>query len=40
LLNTMGMDEAVVFVDAVHPIHQVHAAGWTKYQSTRKRDAV
>jgi transposase len=27
LLNTMGMDEAVVFVDAVHPTHQVHAAG-------------
>ena len=23
----MGMDEAVVFVDAVHPTHQVHAAG-------------
>ena len=27
LLNTMDMDEAVVFVDAVHPTHQVHAAG-------------
>jgi transposase len=27
LLNTIGLDEAVVFVDAVHPIHQVHAAG-------------
>ena len=27
LLNTMGTDEAVVFVDAVHPTHQVHAAG-------------
>jgi transposase len=26
LLNTMGMDEAVVFVDAVHPTHQVHAS--------------
>jgi len=23
----MDMDEAVVFVDAVHPTHQVHAAG-------------
>ena len=27
LLNTMGIDEAVVLVDAVHPTHQVHAAG-------------
>ena len=27
LLNTMGLDEAVVFVDAVHPTHQVRPAG-------------
>jgi hypothetical protein len=27
LLNTMAADEAVVFVDAVHPTHQVRAAG-------------
>jgi len=27
LLNTMDTDEAVVFVDALHPTHQVHAAG-------------
>ncbi len=28
LLNTMGFDEAVVFVDAVHPTHQVRPAGY------------
>jgi transposase len=27
LLNTMGADEAVVFVDAVHPMHQVRPVG-------------
>jgi len=27
LLNTMGTDEAVIFVDAVHPTHQVRPAG-------------
>jgi transposase len=27
LLNGLGADESVVFVDAVHPIHQVRAAG-------------
>ena len=27
LLNTIGVDEAVVFVDAVHPTHQVRPAG-------------
>lgn len=27
LLNGLGADEAVVFVDAVHPTHQVRAAG-------------
>ena len=27
LLNTMGADEAVIFVDAVHPTHQVRPAG-------------
>jgi transposase len=27
LLNTMGVDEAVVFVDAVHPTHQVRPVG-------------
>ena len=26
LLNTMGADEAVVFIDAVHPTHQVRPA--------------
>jgi Winged helix-turn helix len=26
-LNTMGADEAIAFVDAVHPIHQVRPAG-------------
>ena len=31
LLNTMGADEAVVFVDAVHPTHQVRPAGcWAR----------
>ena len=31
LLNTMGLDEAVVFVDAVHPTHQVRPAGcWAR----------
>ena len=31
LLNTMGVDEAVVFVDAVHPTHQVRPAGcWAR----------
>jgi transposase len=31
LLNTMGNDEAVVFVDAVHPTHQVRPAGcWAR----------
>jgi transposase len=27
LLNTLGADEAVVFIDAVHPTHQVRPAG-------------
>ena len=31
LLNTMGVDEAVAFVDAVHPTHQVRPAGcWAR----------
>jgi transposase len=31
LLNTMGADEAVVFVDGVHPTHQVRPAGcWAR----------
>ena len=31
LLNTMGADEAVIFVDAVHPTHQVRPAGcWAR----------
>ena len=31
LLNTMGVDEAVLFVDAVHPTHQVRPAGcWAR----------
>jgi transposase len=31
LLNRMGLDEAVVFVDAVHPTHQVRPAGcWAR----------
>ena len=31
LLNTMGVDEAVVFVDAVHPTHQVRPVGcWAR----------
>jgi transposase len=31
LLNTMGADEAVAFVDAVHPTHQVRPAGcWAR----------
>ena len=31
LLNTMGVDEAVAFIDAVHPTHQVRPAGcWTR----------
>ena len=31
LLNTMGADEAVVFIDAVHPTHQVRPARcWTR----------
>ena len=31
LLNTMGVDEAVVFIDAVHPTHQVRPAGcWAR----------
>jgi transposase len=31
LLNTMGANEAVVFVDAVHPTHQVRPAGcWAR----------
>ena len=31
LLNTMGVDEAVVFVDAVNPTHQVRPAGcWAR----------
>jgi len=31
LLNTMGADEAVEFVDAVHPTHQVRPAGcWAR----------
>ena len=31
LLNTMGVDEAVVFVDGVHPTHQVRPAGcWAR----------
>ena len=31
LLNTMGVDEAVVLVDAVHPTHQVRPAGcWAR----------
>ncbi len=31
LLNTMGDDEAVIFVDAVHPTHQVRPAGcWAR----------
>jgi transposase len=31
LLNTMRVDEAVVFVDAVHPTHQVRPAGcWVR----------
>jgi len=31
LLNTMGLDEAVVFVDAVHPTHQVRPVGcWAR----------
>jgi hypothetical protein len=31
LLNTMGNDEAVVFIDAVHPTHQVRPAGcWAR----------
>ncbi len=31
LLNTMGADEAVVFVDAVHPTHQVRPVGcWAR----------
>jgi transposase len=31
LLNTMGADEAVVFIDAVHPTHQVRPAGcWAR----------
>ena len=31
LLNTMGSDETVVFVDAVHPTHQVRPAGcWAR----------
>jgi transposase len=31
LLNTMGADEAVLFVDAVHPSHQVRPAGcWAR----------
>ena len=31
LLNTMGVDEAVAFVDAVHPTHQVRPAGcWVR----------
>jgi len=31
LLNTMGADEAIAFVDAVHPTHQVRPAGcWAR----------
>ena len=31
LLNTMGSDETVVFVDAVHPTHQVRPVGcWAR----------
>jgi transposase len=31
LLNTMGLDEAVVFIDAVHPTHQGKPAGcWAR----------
>ena len=31
LLNTMGVDEAVAFVDGVHPTHQVRPAGcWAR----------
>ncbi len=31
LLNTMGLDEAVAFVDAVHPTHQVRPVGcWAR----------
>ena len=31
LLNTMGVDEAIAFVDGVHPTHQVRPAGcWAR----------
>jgi transposase len=43
LLNTMGVDEAVVFVDAVHPTHQVRpAAGPARTSRSRwsRRPAV
>ena len=35
LLNTLGPDEAIVFVDAVHPTHAVRPVGcWTKASET------
>ncbi len=37
LLDTMGADEAVIFVDAVHPTHQVRPAGLLGPQGCRRR---
>ena len=37
LLNTMGVDEAVAFVDAVHPTHQVRPGRLLGSQGRRPR---
>ena len=37
LLNTMGADEAVAFVDAVHPTRPVRPAGCLRPQGGRRR---